>query len=1048
MTRPFIRKKSAYRWATAALSVGSTLAALGAANAQTPAAGTGETTTAERVIVTGSNIPSAAEVGSAPVTTVDAAAIGRSGVDDPQVVLQKSDPSFTGGGNLGASNSSVNSGATNGGSQVSIRGLPTLVLLNGRRVADSAALASGGNQFADVNLFPTALIKRIEVLKDGASAIYGSDAVGGVVNVLLNDDFQGVAVSGRFGFAERADIQDQRYSGVAGFGDDHTRIVVAAQYQEQDPIFSGDRDFSRNAPGSSNFGDKITVAGGSRYLNTGLPSVPNQIVPFSVAPILNSPSQTTPAGSIAPVFNAAGQQVFSSAQFPAGTYNTTPHTLLLQQYTGITLDQNRTAAYGSVERDIIDKHLIVFGDFLYSRNYSQSYLAPQPVATNSSPNPSQNLIIALGAPFNPFNSQIGIEQAQIPTGLPPAGAPGAAVATTRYGNLVVSNRFLSAPRVFRNDTDFYRIVAGLKGEIIKDYNYEVAFNHSEDTINFKNFNLVRGDLVNQAIAGGYNADGTAAPATFNANGTVATPAGAYSRVNGVLTPALDPFALNNPASTEGLILGTDIRNQQSKLTVIDGKLTGFPVNLPAGPVGFAIGGEYRREELRLNSSVENFVASVPAADVQVGRDIEAAYLELSIPAIGPNQKIPGVYSFDIDGAVRYEHYEGTGDNVTPKASFVYRPIVDVAIRGTYAKSFRAPNLIETNGPPGSGFTALTNLGAGYNEQANVISASNPALGPERTDSFSGGIVLSPHQVPGLTISGDFFHEEERNIITGGIPSSTILQTANTLGSASPYNALIHVGSQNGPNLTSTAPGQITGNASNFFIITAPANNSNIRISGVDFTVNYDHDFGPKAGGFTLGLNGTYYFQYKLNDFKDGTNYDVVGLYLGGIGGNYVPDYKLVPYAEYRYGGASISALVNYLPSMRDGDFLDSGPGRRGNYTQAGDANLPKIRDYYDIDMTLSYEFGLHKPAAPEAPMPAPKDGKDGKDAGKDMTSHDTAKKMMAINLLDGLKLTFGVNNITNARPPKINASPDSSNSDVAVYDPFQRYYYFVVSKKF
>lgn len=1042
MTRLFLRKKNARRLAKIAFGLGSSLAVLGSANAQAPASATGETAAPEKIIVTGSNIPTAAEVGSAPVTTVDAAAVGRAGVDDPQVVLQKSDPSFTGGGNLGASNASVVSGATNGGSSVSLRGLPTLVLLNGRRIADSAALAAGGNQFADVNLFPTSLVKRIEVLKDGASAIYGSDAVGGVVNVLLNDSYQGFAISGRYGFAEHGDISDKRYSAVAGFGDDHTRIVVAAQYQEQDPIFSSQRDFARNAPGSSNFGDKITIAGQSRYLNTGLPSVPQQIIPFSIAPNLNSPNQVIAPGSIAPVFNAAGQQVFSNVgELPAGVYNTTAHTLLLQRYTGITLDQNRLSAYGSVERDIFDKYLTVFGDFLYSRNFSQSYLAPQPVATNSSPNPNQNEIIAFGAPYNPFNSSIGYPQAQLPV---------STIGGQRYGGLVVSNRFLSAPRVFRNDTDFYRIVAGIKGVIATNYNYELAFNHSEDTINFKNFNLVRGDLLNQAIAGGYNADGSAAPATFTTNAAgatvVATPAGQYSRVNGILTPALDPFAFNNPASTERLILGTDIRNQQSKLTVIDGSLNGFPVTLPGGPLGFAIGGEYRREELRLNSSVENFVASVPVADVEVGRDIEAAFLELSIPVVSPAMKIPGVYSFDIDSAARYEHYQGTGDNVTPKVSFVYRPIVDVALRGTYSKAFRAPNLIETNGPPGSGFTALTNLGAGYNEQANVISSSNPALGPERSDTWSGGIVISPHQVPGLTISGDFFHVEERNIITSGVPSSTILLSANALGSASPYNSLIHVGSQTGPNLTSTAPNQIRGNASNFFIITQPANNSNIRESGVDFTINYDHDFGPKFGGITLGLNGTYYFQFKVNDAKGLPEYDEVGLYLGGIGGSYVPDYKLVPYVEYRYGGASISALANYIPSLRDGDFLDSGPNRAGNYTQNdGSANLPKIRDYFDIDMTVSYEFGLNKPKT-DAPMPAPKDGKDG---GKTvMTSKDTAKKMMSLNLLDGLKLTFGVNNITNARPPKINASPDSSNSDVAIYDPFQRYYYFVVSKKF
>ena len=152
------RKRFATRLASAALSMGGSLALLGSVHAQNPGAPTGETETPDRIVITGSNIPSAEEVGAAPVTTIDQAAVGRTGVDDPQVVLQKSDPSFTGGGNLGGSNSSVSSGATNGGSSVSLRGLPTLVLLNGRRIADSAALAAGGNQFADVNLFPAALI--------------------------------------------------------------------------------------------------------------------------------------------------------------------------------------------------------------------------------------------------------------------------------------------------------------------------------------------------------------------------------------------------------------------------------------------------------------------------------------------------------------------------------------------------------------------------------------------------------------------------------------------------------------------------------------------------------------------------------------------------------------------------------------------------------------------------------------------------------------------------------------------------------------------------
>jgi iron complex outermembrane receptor protein len=1054
------------RWALA-LGLGSSLAALGAANAQQANAPADETQTAERVIVTGSNIPSAAEVGGAEVTTLDQESVVRTGTDDPQVALQMSDPAFSGGGNLGATNASINATSTNGGSAVSILGLPTLVLLDGRRIADSAALAAGGGQFQDVNLFPASLIKKIEVLKDGASAIYGSDAVGGVVNVLLNTDYQGFEISGRYGFAEKGDIADNRESAIAGFGDDKTRIVVAAQYEQQDPILFTQRTFSNSSfisgfYGSndgyltSNFGGKISIAGSTSYLNTGLPvGLGGAVIlgPGSIPTKYNSLSQVAPVGSIPLVTytTATGgtAQGFTASELPTGTYTGTPNLANLGSEVGITLDQDRTNAYGSVERDIIDKLLTVFGSFIYTQNYSESLLAPQPVATNSSPNASQNMVIPIGSPYNPFATTIGSALG--------AQGSGTTAGGETAGGLVVTNRFLATPRVFRNDTDFYRIVAGVKGELIKDYNYELAFNHSQDEIDYKNFGLIRSDLLEEALAGGYTASGVAAPAVISTNAstgvqTVTTPAGPYSKVNGVLLPALDPFAFNNPTSTENAVTGTDIRDQLSTLTVIDGALNGFPVTLPAGPLGFAVGGEYRDEGLKLNDSSENFVASVPVADVEVSRGIEAGYAELSIPVLAPSMKIKGLYSLDLDGAVRYEKYDGINSSIVPKASFVLRPTVDVALRGTFSGSFLAPNLIQTNGPEVAGFTEATDLGAGYTEQANSISTSNPHLGPTRANTWSGGLVISPSKVPGLTMSADFFHVEEEGIVsTTGAPASTILLDANALGSASPYNSYLHFGSPTGPGLTSTKAGQLTGNASDYFVVTSLANSLQQRTSAVDFNFNYDHDFGPKVGATTLGLNGTYYLQSKGNLSAGGPNFDEIGLYLGDDfgDGDYTPQYKLAPYAEYRYGGATLSALGNYIPSLRDADYLDSPTDRKGDYTTEEGFNLPKIRDYFTINMTLSYEFGLNKPN-PAAPAPAPKEGKDAKGGdGKEVaTSQQMAKQMTTFKLLDGLKLTFGVNNVTNGKPPLIALSPDFDNTDASIYDPYQRYFYFVVSKKF
>ena len=602
MIRTLLGKKiPTSRWALS-IGLGSSLAALGAAHAQTagtgnPGSPTGQTQEVERVVVTGSNIPSAAEVGSAPVTTLDQAAIGRTGSDDPQVALQQSEPAFTGGGNLGQSNASINSGSTNGGSEVSIHGLPTLVLLDGYRLADSAALAQGGAAFQDVNLFPASLIKRIEVLKDGASAIYGSDAVGGVVNILLNDDFQGVAIDGRYGFAEKGDIHDQRYSGVAGFGDDKTRIVVGAQYQEQDPVLFTQRDWDKPifSPYSgfsgyvtSNFGGKINVGGTNYYLATGQPQAGTTgytLITPGTALAVNTSSNLVAPGSLTPttVTGTVGGVAATVTGYPSttnvgGAYTTSASNVNLANLTnlvGITLDQNRTNAYGSVERDLFDKHLTVFANFLYTKNYSQSLLAPQPVATNNSINPEQDMVIPFGAPYNPFNETINAAAGSAPTTVTLADGT-----TERLGGVVVSNRFLDAVRTFRDDTDFYRIVTGVKGELIKDVNYEVAFNHSQDEITFTNEGLINSQALVEALGGGFDAAGNAVPAQFGTNAAgqtiVTTPAGPYAKINGVLLPALDAFAVNNPAATERAIVGTDIRDELSTLTTVDAKLTAFP----------------------------------------------------------------------------------------------------------------------------------------------------------------------------------------------------------------------------------------------------------------------------------------------------------------------------------------------------------------------------------------------------------------------------------------------------------------------------------------
>jgi len=267
------------------------------------AATTGGTAEAERVVVTGSNIPTAEEVTAAPVDTLNTQEIARSGSQEILTTLQKRNPSFQGAGNLGNSNANIASGSTLGGTIVQIRGFPTLTLYEGRRIVDSAAISSGGIQFTDAALFPSALVSRIEVLKDGASAIYGSEAVGGVINIFTKDDFQGAELGFRYGTALDEAVAERRGYAIGGVGNETTQITVGMQYYEIDPLFSRQKDYSAVViPGSVNYGGHVGDSV-SDYIILGetptAPTFPGPIIgnsPFDGGRVVPGSITPTPNG--------------------------------------------------------------------------------------------------------------------------------------------------------------------------------------------------------------------------------------------------------------------------------------------------------------------------------------------------------------------------------------------------------------------------------------------------------------------------------------------------------------------------------------------------------------------------------------------------------------------------------------------------------------------------------------------------------------------------------------------------------------------------------
>ena len=238
-----------------------------AASAQTASAPTAEdndTVKLEKYVVTGSNLPTAGETPVAPISLLTPEIIERTGItNDLLQVIRKSAPQFTGNANLGGDNGNIASGSTNGGSAVALRNLPTLVLVNGRRMAAAPVGATGGAVFVDVNAIPVSAIARIEILTDGASAIYGTDAVSGVVNIILKSDFEGVEVGGHYGVSKHGGTSYEERSAyvVAGgqIGANGPKITASAEWVKTDPLYNYERPFSSPVFGTTTFAGVVQL---------------------------------------------------------------------------------------------------------------------------------------------------------------------------------------------------------------------------------------------------------------------------------------------------------------------------------------------------------------------------------------------------------------------------------------------------------------------------------------------------------------------------------------------------------------------------------------------------------------------------------------------------------------------------------------------------------------------------------------------------------------------------------------------------------------------
>lgn len=867
----------------------------------------------EKFVVTGTNIPTAADALAIPVMVVGPQQIQASGVETNVLdVLRKTMPMFAGNGNVGAENATINSNATFGGSTLALHNLSTLVLINGRRVAFAPGESNGDYEFVDLNMVPMAAIERIEVLADGASAIYGSDAVGGVVNIILKSNYNGWETGIHFGESSNTGHYTER-SGyiVGGVSNGKTSITISGEFNKNDAIYMSTRPYTNPIYGTSYYPGIIDVYN----LAT------NADQRYKLSPTVNAP----PGGG-----------TYSIDQLVAnGTYAPVTATQVLQgfnlaNYQTLLGSDERRSVVVNLDHNIFDQHLVGFGDVIYSHTYTETSLNGQPIPAyvsdpyidvanaGATPPPPGVAFIPATAPTNPF-STTWMDQ-------------GASEDESAGHIVTVHARNFTFPRLSQQDSTLFRVVGGLRGQINDDYSWEAAANINRYELNFVNPGVISTSNFNSAAAAG----------------------------------VINPFAYVQPAGVlPGNIIGDAFDNMLSTLNSFDVTFKGTPFDLPAGKFGFAVGGSYTREAL----SAAPDANSIPDANGNIGwlngvslqpfhahRKVTAVYAEVEAPIFGPSQHIPGLHVLNVDIAGRYEDYTQVGSSSVPKISLKYQPIDDqLSIRATAGKSFSAPILYDLYGPIATGFTQslsfnnYTNAGQPTGETTDLVqfqsqSGANPKLKPSTSSTWTTGFVYTPKQVKGLSLSIDYFQTVQKNLV-GSYDQLVVAQDVEQFGPASPYASVVHFGSTTGHGVT--APGQLsTANPSSVYLILPLVNLASQSIKGWDATVDYQFDV-PSTGKFDFSTTLSGYNSYAARALPTEGYFQYAGHATGNgsVSQGTIPRWRSYTTLSWKQYGFDFLIAHSYVPSV-----TDIGPGG------SAATDPVNVSSYQQFDLAVAYEF--------------------------------------------------------------------------------------------
>lgn len=811
----------AVRLALAAPGIGASAVLLGGfalpAAAQQPDAPS-EADKLETIVVTGSRIRRVDLETASPVFVIDKSQIEKTGKLTVGDLLQTT-PAIAGGAT--ATNGAVNNGGGTGAATIDLRGLGTartLVLVNGRRLAGPAP---------DVNAIPINLIERVEVLKDGASAIYGSDAIGGVVNFILRKDYQGIEFGVDYGIADADDGQRKGVTMTLGHTSDKGSLMVGVNYHKQDAVSAADRDYSKDALylSSGNI-----VAGGSSRTPRGRIFLPSDLIAQ-----FNCPASA--AGSVTRIPGAAGSSLSDYK-----CYDPNSDAFNFQAVGNLAMTPQERGSLFVVGNYRLSDNVEAYVEAFHNKTRAAFAIAPLPFDARN-----DNVLLSADSIYNPFGVDFG-----------------------RSGDNDSGNGFFLRLEAIGNrrastavSTD--QINLGLRGGFGStswQWDANFTFGHFSQQRQFGGY-IFQPNLT--AALGPSFIDSAGVPTC----GTPSAPIAGCVPVN-PFNPEETPEAfklLEAPYRTNTLYI------QREGEFNANGEL----FELPAGVVSLAVGASYRKE---YQSFTPDFLVTALPPDftncqlsqetctsaVIGGYDVKELYGEAFVPIL---RDVAFAKTLNVTIGSRYSKYSTFGNSTNSKFGLEWRPLDDVLVRGTIAEVFRAPTISNlfaapaANAPtfrdPCIGVTSPVGANPNIdracenvprdgsfpgppNGQTTGLVSGNPNLRPEQGKAFTWGLVYDPSWLEGLSTSVDFWRFALNDNISA-LDVNTVALQCFTAGNLCDF---IH---------RFEADGQV------FYIDQPTLNLGRLDAKGADFSIKYRMPETP-IGTFRVGLDATYTAQFN------------------------------------------------------------------------------------------------------------------------------------------------------------------------------------------